>query len=79
MKKLSFRIIPEQGLEDKNSHTFVEPADGEYGPDPFDRDDVKDSVVRWDSATMTWSTGGNIGHHCINLGMAQEVVADNGD
>lgn len=79
MKKLNFRIIREEELETKNNHTLVPPSDGEYGPDPFDRDSVKDSVVKWDSSTMTWSTGGNVGHHCINLGMAQEVVAGNDD
>jgi hypothetical protein len=79
MKKLNFKIVDDESLVQKHNHSLVEPAEGEYGDDPFNDDAIKDDVVKWDSATMTWSVGGNIGHHCINLGMAQDVGSEDGE
>jgi hypothetical protein len=78
MKKLTFRTISEVELEQKNGYSLVPASEGTYGEHPFDDDSVSDDVVRWDSKTMTWSTGGNVGHHCITLEMAKDVTEENG-
>ena len=78
MKRLNFRAISSKELEEKNGYSLVKASEGTFGEHPFDDDSVLDEVVRWDSKTMTWSTGNNIGHHCITLSMAQDVTEDNG-
>jgi hypothetical protein len=76
MKKINFRMIKDGDLEKQHGYTIVDAAEGKVGPDTYDDDDISDNVVRWDSATMTWSSQLNVGHHCVSLHDSVEIMDD---
>jgi hypothetical protein len=77
MKKINFHTIKNDDLEKQHGWAIVPAPEGVLGVSSFDNNNFSEDVVRFDSATMTWSRGGNSGHYCNSLNESEEIADDN--